>query len=85
MEFRRSSQLPAWLLAAVVFAGSNLSVVSTCIGSPKDTVAALPFKLSESGFIHVPVTINGRGPFNFVLDTGSNRSAISALMQAKGF
>ena len=39
---------------------------------------ATPTTLDRAGRIVAPVEINGRGPFRFVLDTGANRSAISA-------
>jgi predicted aspartyl protease len=32
------------------------------------------------GLVSVPVTINGGGPFTFVLDTGSSRSAVSTRL-----
>jgi predicted aspartyl protease len=44
---------------------------------------AVEFKLTRSGLIQVPVRINGKGPFNFVLDTGSNRSAVTSRVSAK--
>lgn len=39
---------------------------------------ATPTTLDRSGRIVAPVRINGRGPFRFILDTGANRSAMSA-------
>jgi predicted aspartyl protease len=39
--------------------------------------------LSENGLIHVAVTVNDRGPFLFLLDTGSNRSAVTAKLAAE--
>jgi len=38
---------------------------------------AFPTTLDNVGRILAPVTINGRGPFRFVLDTGANRSVLS--------
>jgi predicted aspartyl protease len=38
----------------------------------------LPFRLGATGDVVLPVTIDGQGPFRFLLDTGSSRSAISA-------
>ena len=38
----------------------------------------LPFQLSEHGDIVVPVIVNGQGPFRFLLDTGSSRSAVTS-------
>lgn len=39
---------------------------------------ATPTRRDRAGRIVAPVEINGRGPFRFILDTGANRSAISA-------
>ena len=36
-----------------------------------------PFQLRGETDIVVPVTINGQGPFRFLLDTGSSRSAVT--------
>jgi predicted aspartyl protease len=38
-------------------------------------------RLGDGGII-VPVTIDGRGPFRFLLDTGSSHSAVSAALAA---
>ena len=37
----------------------------------------VPMTVEADGIIMVPVVVNGRGPFPFVIDTGSNRTAIS--------
>jgi len=39
--------------------------------------AWVPMKVEADGIIMVPALVNGRGPFPFVIDTGSNRTAIS--------
>ena len=39
---------------------------------------ATPTRLDRVGRVVAPVFVNGRGPFRFVLDTGANRSVISA-------
>jgi len=46
--------------------------------------AAVPlaFDLTPQGAIIVPVTVNGCGPFRFLLDTGSNTSVISENLAA---
>ena len=52
--------------------------------APPETAAepgpefATPTRLDKVGRVIAPVVINGRGPFRFVLDTGANRSVISA-------
>jgi hypothetical protein len=38
---------------------------------------ATPTGLDRSGRVLVPVTLNGHGPFRFVVDTGANHSTIS--------
>lgn len=43
---------------------------------------ATPTTLDRAGRIVAPVHINGRGPFRFILDTGANRSAMSAATAA---
>jgi predicted aspartyl protease len=45
-----------------------------------DTTSELRFQLLEDGTIIVPVTINGTGPFRFMLDTGSTRTVVSAKL-----
>ena len=44
---------------------------------------ASPTRLDQVGRVVTPVVINGRGPFRFVLDTGANRSVISAAAVAE--
>ncbi len=48
-----------------------------------DSSDVYPFTLTDTGLILVPVTVNGSGPYHFVLDTGSNRSAISDTLAAR--
>jgi predicted aspartyl protease len=42
-----------------------------------DSVFALPTTKDHIGRVLVPVTINGRGPFRFIVDTGANHSTIA--------
>lgn len=44
---------------------------------------ATPTTLDRAGRIVAPVEINGQGPFRFILDTGANRSAMSAATAQK--
>jgi predicted aspartyl protease len=39
--------------------------------------------VETTGAITVPVTLNGQGPFLFMLDTGSNRSSVSSDLAAR--
>lgn len=47
------------------------------VGEPGPEFAT-PTRLDRVGRVVAPVFVNGRGPFRFVLDTGANRSVISA-------
>jgi predicted aspartyl protease len=46
-----------------------------------DSVLAASVDLSDR--MTVPVTVNGRGPFPFVIDTGSNRTVVSDALAAQ--
>jgi hypothetical protein len=43
----------------------------------------IPFKLDDNGAIVVPVRINDKGPFSFLIDTGSSHSAIADSLAAR--
>lgn len=52
---------------------------------PADMLFASPTRPDRAGRIIVPVSINGKGPFRFLLDTGANGSMISpALVRELG-
>ena len=68
--------------AAALAAESQPSLEQHATGaiasSPElETAYALPTTRDHIGRVVVPVTINGRGPFRFVVDTGANHSTIS--------
>jgi Aspartyl protease len=44
---------------------------------------ALPFELFQDSGTIVPVTIDGRGPFRFLLDTGASHSAVSSALASR--
>lgn len=52
--------------------------VSAATAGATDRSRVSPFDLHDGGDIVVRVTLNGNGPFRFLLDTGSSRSAVSA-------
>jgi predicted aspartyl protease len=60
-------------LALFVTAGSSLLRLEA------QSAASLSFHF-ENGSLVVPVSIDGQGPFRFVLDTGSARSGVSAQL-----
>jgi predicted aspartyl protease len=49
--------------------------------APPDSVLAASVDLADR--MTVPVTVNGRGPFPFVIDTGSNRTVVSDALAAQ--
>ena len=58
---------------------STLAVllIATAPATPAARQPSLAFELLEDGSIIVPVSISGAGPFRFVVDTGSTRTAVS--------
>jgi hypothetical protein len=67
----------AALLAAPVLADDK----------PKDAKASgqvdVPYKLTETKHIHVRLKLNGKGPFNFILDTGAPAVFITKAVAKK--
>jgi predicted aspartyl protease len=53
----------------------GLSLAS--LGGVVDDRDSVPFRLRDGSDVVVPVGVAGRGPFRFLLDTGSNRSALT--------
>src|SRR5262245_54112810 len=49
---------------------------------PPAEAAVTPFEPGDQGGIILPVSLNGRGPFRFLLDTGSTHSAVSERVAA---
>jgi clan AA aspartic protease (TIGR02281 family) len=50
---------------------------------PNDPQYAIATRVDGIGRIIAAVTINGRGPFRFMLDTGASRTALAASMPAR--
>jgi predicted aspartyl protease len=57
----------------------TLDPVPLASGDPA-AVGPIRFERLAEGGIVVPVTIDGRGPFRFLLDTGASHSALSAAL-----
>jgi predicted aspartyl protease len=84
---RRLGRSPhTWLRAATLTLATlvTASPALTAIGSdPRaergiaDSLFATPTTRDHIGRVVVPVRINGRGPFRFIVDTGANHSTIS--------
>jgi predicted aspartyl protease len=51
----------------------------TLIGPPggEGPTYAVPTRLDRAGRVLAPITVNDKGPFRFILDTGANRSVVS--------
>ena len=74
-------------LAAAAFVAPSFAraepdaVAATAPEAPPDSVLAASVDLADR--MTVPVTVNGRGPFPFVIDTGSNRTVVSDALAAQ--
>jgi predicted aspartyl protease len=68
------------LPAAALAAGPPVAAAPP---SPADSLLAAPTHLDRIGRIVVPVWINGKGPFRFLVDTGADSSMISAALVRK--
>ncbi len=62
-------------LACVVILIGSLCVFASAQTQPASTAQ---FKLLNGYLIVIPVTVNGAGPYEFLLDTGTNTTLISA-------
>jgi len=74
----------AWVVAQVAWAGDvpqpRLPEAEATLQIATDPIATLfasPTTRDHVGRVVVPVMINGRGPFRFIVDTGANHSTIS--------
>ncbi len=60
------------LIAAMVV------LLSTQVGAED-----VPFRLAQESFVIVPVLVNGQGPYDFLLDTGSTTSVVDKKLSAE--
>ena len=58
----------AILAAALMFAALTPAAHAA---TPQEPIVTTPFFIDENGAINVAVTIDGRGPYNFIVDTGA--------------
>jgi len=78
---------PLWaLVASVAFAAlaagaapgsSEQQPAATTLSEEESSLFALPTTRDHIGRIVVPVTVNGKGPFRFIVDTGATNSTIT--------
>lgn len=66
------------LLPAIALASNTL--LSAAGPDPADMLFASPTRLDRVGRIVVPVLIDGKGPFRFLVDTGADGSLVSAAL-----
>ncbi len=45
--------------------------------------AEIPYRYAYNGWITVPVTVNGQGPYNFIVDTGATLSVVFENLATK--
>jgi predicted aspartyl protease len=77
----RSARNPVALLVALA---SGVALLASPVAArPSGPSGFVPFTIGEDGLIAVRVSVNGAGPFGFLLDTGSNRSAVSPRLAAQ--
>jgi predicted aspartyl protease len=67
-------------VASRFYAPSSLYWTHTLPTTPVYAIATRPGRI---GMIVAPVTINGKGPFRFMLDTGANRTVLASGTAAK--
>ena len=58
-------------------ASATLLLFAAAAGAMSASRSATPFDLLDDGSVVVSVTIDGTGPYRFVIDTGSSRTVIS--------
>ena len=79
--FRIAGPTTIWLC---VFAGSLAATPGFAAeDATQPDTAAVSFRLAHGFAVIVPVTVNGSGPYSFLLDTGSSQTSIDAELSDK--
>src|SRR6266700_6414666 len=68
--------------ASLVFAATAVSTLSAETHCPGN-VASVPFRLVKGHQIILPVSVNHAGPYNFLLDTGTQISMVDTSLAAQ--
>lgn len=79
----RFAASPQGSAAALVGDPAQDTAPATAGDATEGPLYATPTSLDGVGRVVVPVLLNGRGPYRFLLDTGANRSAISPRLVAE--
>jgi predicted aspartyl protease len=82
---RRHAALGLAAAVAALPAAPALAETQPVVELPDEDFPDTQLGLKESRFEHMlaPVNVNGRGPFNFLLDTGANTSCVSHKLMEK--
>jgi hypothetical protein len=72
--------MPLARFVTTVLITATLASIVNAKAQPSD---AIPFSLDQNGGIVVPVLLGEEGPFAFLLDTGSNGSAITESLASR--
>lgn len=73
------------LIIATLTAAAAFQASAECLRAPElepapGDIAAGSTQSDRNGRLVAPVFVNGEGPFRFIIDTGANRSALSARL-----
>ena len=68
-----------WMMLAALMASSAALSQPQDSAQPQDpaTSETLGYRADSGERMTVPITIGGRGPFRFIIDTGAERTVIS--------
>jgi len=66
-----------WIAILTVIGMGLLALSFFLFGAQSNASAAAPMTLQQDGHYTTPVSVNGEGPFDFIVDTGAQRSVIS--------
>ncbi len=69
-----------WLCAGAAWAECRSAPAAEAFA---DAQAAGPTRNDRVGRVVAPVSVNGEGPFRFIVDTGANRSVVSERLAAR--
>jgi predicted aspartyl protease len=71
------------LLRAVALGLAGLLILAGASARAAVPLAASPLRFDYGGWLTVAVTVNGEGPFDFIVDTGATQSIIFDTLQAR--
>ena len=54
----------------------SLALIFIANAKAQEPVAEIPYRYAYNGWITVPVTVNGQGPYDFIVDTGATLTVV---------